>query len=414
MTVAICALITPIIGMAQSPSSAAALAKYDKNKNGRLDPDEIAAMQVDLAKNGGVTLNPFEIDALSDQGYPRTPDLHIFEKIDSLDTRAWRYARIDNIEVLSRCADQTTERFVDEVRSRLELMKSVHPEPAIASLDFPLRLFLFMQGNDELSWNNMESVPAPIPVGAPYGREAFSRYAKDNVTLMVNLWNYEIPAKSKADETALRKAADEVVRAFVTAQLQGEAYASAKSRGEAQGRKEFWLFTGLSNFYSDLHTVTGSAHFGWPPSARYRGVLPLTKKSELPSLEGFFAFPDFPSLGDRGGERWLLQLGLFTRWALLGDHQAHQRAFWKFAVRSRTEPITETLFNECFEMSFSQVQAALADHVQTGWSEIGLSLVTTGSMSQLNLRNFSDATAPEIERFKNSVTEAYDETRPRL
>src|SRR5438046_2290406 len=43
--------------------SPATLAKYDRNRNGVLDPEELAAKQADddAAKNGTVTLSPFEV-----------------------------------------------------------------------------------------------------------------------------------------------------------------------------------------------------------------------------------------------------------------------------------------------------------------------------------------------------------------
>jgi len=78
------ALLCPVSAWAQAAApDAATLAKYDKNHNGVLDPDEIAAMQADQAKaaqtpvatasaNSGssvVTLNPFEVDASKDIGY---------------------------------------------------------------------------------------------------------------------------------------------------------------------------------------------------------------------------------------------------------------------------------------------------------------------------------------------------------
>jgi Ca-activated chloride channel family protein len=60
--------------------AAPALARYDRNGNGRLDPDEIAAMQADNARAAArtqvastagdvVTLQPFEVDASRDIGY---------------------------------------------------------------------------------------------------------------------------------------------------------------------------------------------------------------------------------------------------------------------------------------------------------------------------------------------------------
>ncbi|MES1166639.1 MAG: TonB-dependent receptor plug domain-containing protein, partial [Pseudomonadota bacterium] len=78
-TFLIAALLSPALVRAQD---AATLAKYDKNHNGKLDPDEIAAMQADQAKAAQtpvtnaaaapgkvVTLNPFEVDASKDIGY---------------------------------------------------------------------------------------------------------------------------------------------------------------------------------------------------------------------------------------------------------------------------------------------------------------------------------------------------------
>jgi len=81
LIVALC----PVPARAQSAApavDAATLAKYDKNHNGVLDPDEIAAMQADQAAAGQapvaatgaagnqtVTLNPFEVDASKDIGY---------------------------------------------------------------------------------------------------------------------------------------------------------------------------------------------------------------------------------------------------------------------------------------------------------------------------------------------------------
>lgn len=51
-------------------SDADALTKYDQNKNGRLDPAELARMQADGARSGDtVTLTPFEVSTNKDLGY---------------------------------------------------------------------------------------------------------------------------------------------------------------------------------------------------------------------------------------------------------------------------------------------------------------------------------------------------------
>ncbi|MCX6954954.1 MAG: TonB-dependent receptor plug domain-containing protein [Verrucomicrobia bacterium] len=67
------------------PASAATLAKYDANKNGRLDPEELAALQADETKSVApsaattategvemVQLSPFEVTGTQDRGYLAT------------------------------------------------------------------------------------------------------------------------------------------------------------------------------------------------------------------------------------------------------------------------------------------------------------------------------------------------------
>ena len=80
-----CAAVVAPPALAQSAATApdaAALAKYDKNKNGKLDPDELAVMEADKAKAAKavttttsapddkvVELSPFEVNAGGDKGY---------------------------------------------------------------------------------------------------------------------------------------------------------------------------------------------------------------------------------------------------------------------------------------------------------------------------------------------------------
>ena len=45
------------------------LAKYDKNKNGKLDSDELAQMESDIKQTGAVVLTPFQVSTDKDNGY---------------------------------------------------------------------------------------------------------------------------------------------------------------------------------------------------------------------------------------------------------------------------------------------------------------------------------------------------------
>lgn len=72
-------LLAPLARAQSAAQSPSALAKYDKNQNGRLDPDEIAAMDADNRaralptgasdSKSVVTLSPFQVDASKDTGY---------------------------------------------------------------------------------------------------------------------------------------------------------------------------------------------------------------------------------------------------------------------------------------------------------------------------------------------------------
>jgi hypothetical protein len=77
------------VASAAAAGDAATLAKYDKNKNGRLDADELAALQADQAvaaktpvsskgaeeNNAPVMLSPFEVSGAQDRGYLATNSL---------------------------------------------------------------------------------------------------------------------------------------------------------------------------------------------------------------------------------------------------------------------------------------------------------------------------------------------------
>jgi hypothetical protein len=423
MTVALCAFIAPIIGRGQD---AATLAKYDKNHNGRLDPEEVSAMQADQAKNGAevhtlspfltaiqmdqnknaheaganrneVTLNPFQVDAQNDVGYPRFVENHFFEKIDGLDTRPWRYAKIDNIEVLSRCSDETTKRFVSELRHRLQLMKPVGPERPLASLDCPMHLFLYQQ---EESWRQTRDAfnnpnASPILSG---GKEA--------ITLMVNLWGYENMAKSGANDASLLVVTDSAADLFVEGQLGLKLW-------QEEANNSYWLL-GLSYFYRDLRFASNSVSFAWPPLSHdpkwmktYAPGGSLPKIDLLPMAAIFNRTPAVMNDRYLDGVR-VIQLGLFMRWALVSDHQRHQGAFWKFVARARAEPNTERLFQECFGMSYAKVQAELAGYLQEGRAVIELPPIAGSAMNSQNLMGLRDATAAEVERWKVFVNETID------
>ena len=389
----ICAFITPGVALAQSAPSAATLAKYDKNKNGRLDPDEIAAMQADQDKYAkGLIPDPFQNVTILN-GFPRTNNFHFFEKIDDLDTRPWRYGKIDNIEVLTRCSDEATKRFVSELQRRVQLMKSVLPVRTIASLDSPMRLFFYQQE----SWKGkMMENPNAIPTLGD---------RKETLTVVVNLWSYERSAGSMAADASLVFATSQVAHEFITVQLRSE--------------MSPWLWSGLQHFILDLQFVSDAVNFAWPPFVNDPGLRGYREgwapaKDELLAMDVLFNEP--PAIRSNvylDGVREV-QLGLFVRWALLADHQQHKDAFWGFVTRAHSEAVTESLFKECFGIGYAEVRAELGTYLEKGRAAIPLHAIAGSTFIPIKPPEFNDATAAEIERFRDPVNFAYDESVPRL
>ncbi len=60
---------------------------------------------------------------------------------------------------------------------------------------------------------------------------------------------------------------------------------------------------------------------------------------------------------------WQVQAALFVRWGLGGRGAPRRAAFWKFAERAAVEPVTETLFQECFGLDFATGQQQLTEHL---------------------------------------------------
>jgi hypothetical protein len=324
--------------------------------------------------------------------FPSSKPLKFFDRIDALDMRSWRYARTGNIEVLSRCADETTKRFVRELRRRIQVMKAIRPEPPLASLDRPLRLFLFTQSG---SWEQAEN---RVVAGG------------DNVVmLIVNLKNFESLTDAAAKDASMLQATGEAARQFVIAQL-----LNSRAVSLAAGKSSLrWLHVGLHRFYLNLRFEPDAVGLQWPPILTDPGLKDALEHESgkkiglLPMAEIF----DEPQREQSG--LWALQLDLFIRWALLGDHQRRREGFWKFSTRALTGPVTETTFKECFGTTYASVQPELAGYLVPGRPAAEFPAIARSGLNWPSLLELDDAAAAEIGRFKTAVDDVMDR-QPRL
>jgi hypothetical protein len=112
-------------------ADARALAQYDKNKNGRLDPDELAAKQADearaasavattagvaaAAKEEVVELSPFQVTASEDRGYAATNTLSGTRLNTSLEDLAGSISVVTKQQLLDTAALDINDIFLYEV-----------------------------------------------------------------------------------------------------------------------------------------------------------------------------------------------------------------------------------------------------------------------------------------------------------
>jgi hypothetical protein len=82
----------------------------------------------------------------------------------------------------------------------------------------------------------------------------------------------------------------------------------------------------------------------------------------------------------------MAQLGLFARWGLFADKGKHAVGFWKFALRTRTEPVTPALFKECFGESMSAARNAMAWHLPLALEMEALRDVRPFTLPKIQLR----------------------------
>lgn len=62
--------------------------------------------------------------------------------------------------------------------------------------------------------------------------------------------------------------------------------------------------------------------------------------------------------------RWFQQSHAFVHWGLFGDTGKHRKQFLAFTQRLEKEPVSETLFRECFDLSYVQGLSALKTHIE--------------------------------------------------
>ena len=261
----------------------------------------------------------------------------------------WRYGRIPEFEILSRCNEGTTDRLVEAYHRANQLLCTVLPKRYQLALDVPPTLIFY----DAKFWSAAEKEAAAAlfrgqtiltsnPLAGVADVSVASRGFFDNLMLS--------DADVIATFTVVSGRAIDLEETYLTPEY---VRSLLLSRHPALPK---WLVAGFLRLYVRLKyqedTIGLEARrwqFGYRPVLTTRNATP---EELLPSLAGFFSEE---ALREGSGPKiWIDQAELFVAWGINPAVPERVAAFWRFVELSRTEPPTETSFQACFGFGYAE------------------------------------------------------------
>jgi hypothetical protein len=299
------------------------------------------------------------------------PPLELPPLLASEGARPWRYVATADFQVLSRCTDELTLKFIQREQRLEELARLIVPVEFRPRRSLS-RMFVL---TDEAGLT-------------PRAGDSAGRHLTDlpleDVDVQVRF--VALGEGSFAGESL----------AFDRRQLLRSLQRQAPPLPE-------WLLEGISTLLADMDFQTPGIL-----------VAPLIWISE-PVTQRVSAEADFPrtmlALGEVFAPRAAgakpdpelnalrrSEVALLCRWALDGKDSPSRAALWKFAGRVGTERPTEALIQECFGMSSSDLRDRLSDYLPVAVKRgMRLPLADREADAAPTLR---DATALEIARIR--------------
>ena len=139
-----------------------------------------------------------------------------------------------------------------------------------------------------------------------------------------------------------------------------------------------WLTEGLSQLFMKLHITETEISVGRvedPNLAPDRGAggpaedrdfnAALARRALLPMAELFAVANDSVTTQNPLNRIWAKQSYAFVHWGLYGDLGRNKKAFGTFVARLEREPLSETLFKDCFKSGYADMQQTLRNHLES-------------------------------------------------
>lgn len=300
---------------------------------------------------------------------------------------AWHYARLDDIEVLTRASEGRTRAFVAALIRGRRLL----PNYATEGAHLPLRIILVEDAPRTLAnisrLQREDSSPQDWNKGYVHMHGEHVDSVADGVhVIALNLDGIDEVWMVLVDH----------IRQLVIAQ---------------QPAAPIWFVRGLFGPCGPLRQVIGLPRsttvqlpkLSWPHPTTPPGTFP-SEARELPQFAVMFdpnrQTGDAVALTEM--RKFDFQSGLFARWSLFGPAKKgrNRNGFWAFAEMARRGQVTEAVFRECYGMDWKQACAEMRAYLNAkslGILEVRMPQVMA-DVPEVERMEFRDATLGEARR----------------
>lgn len=276
------------------------------------------------------------------------------------ETKAWRYARMGNIEVLSACMDDVTRRVIQQLFRLDEALGQIIPPD-----------LLFNAANPDLYVLHSDADKAAVPQ-ALIDRLKQQEEKTPGATNLV--WNIGIMSSYgfwDMDGRAIYFILNE--GAFMVGRLSIRGDYLRQLLERRVPAMPAWFIEGVLELYPTVslepygattfameiknrHKIPGGmvrvAPFVWESTEETMAIRKGHRPDLLP-LSDLFSEP--PLAGTEAYRAWKAQAALFVRWAL-EDARKGREALWQLVRLADTKQPAEADFKACFGLSYAEAQ----------------------------------------------------------
>ncbi len=349
----------------------------------------------------------------------------------------WRYATIPGVEVISRCQDSITSQLIDRHHRLSQLLSMIFPPELQPQRDTPFHYVYYPQSNQPQVTREIVEQAQSSDSSAGADR-SLNRIDESLFRFMPNFRFVDpdsIAVFFVVNEFSVERNGFTLTPDYLRYLLDGSTPSLPR-----------WFIEGLMELYPTIQIIvppittplnaqstnTSRANNSFLyDDAVFSSAIWISREQTRQLKKDPGSAPQFIPLGElfsdikfethdtQYQEMWLAESALFIRWALdpekdkikavasghlrvLESKYTQPQALWRFVARTRAEPVSEELFEECFGQTFADAELRLLDYLRRAISsKFYLQNDNAIDTPAFTLR---DATKLDISRIKGELT----------